>query len=174
MQDRPRKAVRVVVETRLGKGITREEIEDRLSKMIRSLKLEDAELSVLLTGDDQIQELNRVYRKKNKPTDVLAFPQDDDGGETPRGEPRLLGDVVVSIPTARAQARTARRAAIDEVTMLLAHGLLHLLGWDHDTDRKERAMTRETDRLCVVASAKSDATRKIAGKPVKGRSARSN
>ena len=163
MQDRPRKAIRVVVETRLGKGITREEIEDRLSKMIRNLKLEDAELSVLLTGDDQIQELNRVYRKKNKPTDVLAFPQDDHGAESPHGVPRLLGDVIVSIPTARAQARTANRAVIDEVTMLLAHGLLHLLGWDHDTDRKERAMTRETDRLCAIA-----------GKPVKGRSARSN
>ena len=163
MQDRPRKAVRVVVETRLGRGITRGEIEDRLSKMIRSLKLEDAELSVLLTGDDQIQELNRVYRKKNKPTDVLAFPQDEDGALSPHGVPRLLGDVIVSIPTARVQARTAKRAAIDEVTMLLAHGLLHLLGWDHDTDRKERAMTRETDRLCAIAS-----------RPGKGRSARSN
>ena len=99
MQDRPRKAVRVVIETRLGPGITRGEIEDRLSKMIRDLKLEDAELSVLLTGDDQIQELNRVYRKKNKPTDVLAFPQE----RSPRGAPRLLGDVIVSIPTARSQ-----------------------------------------------------------------------
>jgi probable rRNA maturation factor len=147
MQDRPRKAVRIVVEARLGRGMTREMIEDRLSKMIRDLKLEDAELSVLLTGDDQIQELNRLYRKKNKPTDVLAFPQD----EAPRGAPRLLGDVIVSIPTARAQARTAKRAVIDEVTMLLAHGLLHLLGWDHDTDRKERAMTHETDRLCALA-----------------------
>jgi len=163
MQDRPRKAIRVVVETRLGKGITREEIEDRLSKMIRNLKLEDAELSVLLTGDDQIQELNRVYRKKDKPTDVLAFPQEEDGSEMPHGGPRLLGDVIVSIPTARAQARDAKRAAIDEVTMLLAHGLLHLLGWDHDTDRKERAMTRETDRLCTIAS-----------KARKSRSARSN
>ena len=170
MQDRPRKAIRVVVETRLGKGITREEIEDRLSKMIRNLKLEDAELSVLLTGDDQIQQLNRVYRKKDKPTDVLALPQEGDGSETPHGGPRLLVDVIVSIPTARAQARDAKRAAIDEVTMLLAHGLLHLLGWDHDTDRKERAMTRETDRLCVVASA----ARKIASKARKSRSARSN
>src|SRR5260221_1903024 len=104
MQDRPRKAVRVVVETRLGRGLERKEIEDRLSKMIRDLKLEDHELSVLLTGDDQIRELNRVYRKKNRPTDVLAFPQDDEG---PRGAPRLLGDVIVSIPTARAQARVA-------------------------------------------------------------------
>jgi probable rRNA maturation factor len=156
MQDRPRKAVRIVIETRLGRGITRDEIEDRLSKMIRDLKLEDAELSVLLTGDDQIQELNRLYRKKNKPTDVLAFPQD----EAPRGAPRLLGDVIVSIPTARAQAHTANRAVIDEVTMLLAHGLLHLLGWDHDTDRKEHAMTRETDRLCVLAAGPKKHARK--------------
>jgi probable rRNA maturation factor len=148
MQDRPRKAVRVVVETRLGRGLERKEIEDRLSKMIRDLKLEDTELSVLLTGDDQIRELNRVYRKKDRPTDVLAFPQDD---EAPPGASRLLGDVIVSIPTARVQARAANRAAIDEVTMLLAHGVLHLLGWDHDTDKRELAMTRETDRLCILA-----------------------
>jgi probable rRNA maturation factor len=142
-----KKAVRVVVETRLGPGIEKKDIEDRLSKMMRDLKLEDAELSVVLTGDDQIRELNRFYRKKNHPTDVLAFPME----ESVRDVPRLLGDVIVSIPTARKQARTARRPVIDEVTMLLAHGVLHLLGWDHDTKPKERAMVRETNRLCEVA-----------------------
>ncbi len=147
MQDRPPKAVRLVVETRLGPGVTRKEIEHRLSRMIDDLKLGDSELSVLLTGDDQIRELNRFYRKKDRPTDVLAFPME----ECPEGVPRLLGDVIVSLPTARAQAVQARRKAIDEVTMLLAHGLLHLLGWDHDTKSKDVAMRRETDRLCELA-----------------------
>lgn len=147
MQDRPPKAVRLVVETRLGAGLTRREIEQRLSRMMTELKLQDAELSVVLTGDDQIRELNRFYRKKDRPTDVLAFPME----ECPPDVPRLLGDVIVSLPTARAQAVQARRKPIDEVTMLLAHGLLHLLGWDHDTQAKDRAMRRETDRLCAIA-----------------------
>jgi probable rRNA maturation factor len=146
-----KKAVRVVVETRLGPGIEKKDIEDRLSKMMRDLKLEDAELSVVLTGDDQIRELNRFYRKKNRPTDVLAFPMEECPPKNTTVVPRLLGDVIVSIPTARKQARTARRPVIDEVTMLLAHGVLHLLGWDHDTKPKERAMVRETNRLCALA-----------------------
>ncbi len=122
--------------------------------MMQTLKLEDDELSVLLTDDDQIQELNRFYRKKDRPTDVLAFAMNE-GKPMPniRGAeaPRLLGDVIVSVDTARAQAKAHGRDVLEEVTMLLAHGLLHLLGWDHDTDRKDRAMRAETDRLCAAA-----------------------
>ncbi len=151
MQDRPPKAVRLVVETRLGAGLSRKEIEQRLSRMMAELKLQDAELSVVLTGNDQIRELNRFYRKKDRPTDVLAFPMEECPPKNRTEVPRLLGDVIVSVPTARAQAVQAKRPAIDEVTMLLAHGVRHLLGWDHDTTAKDRAMRRETDRLCAVA-----------------------
>ena len=147
MQDRSPKSVQLTIETRLGAGLSRKEIAQRLSRMMTALKLTDAELSVVLTGDDQIQELNRIYRRKDRPTDVLAFPME----ECPPNVPRLLGDVIVSVPTARVQAAQARRKPIEEVTMLLAHGVLHLLGWDHDTDAKDRAMRRETDRLCEVA-----------------------
>jgi probable rRNA maturation factor len=154
MPDRKAQAVRLVVQTTLGPGLKRAEIARRLRRMMTALKLGDAELSVLLTGDDQIQELNRVYRKKDRPTDVLAFAMSEGGGPrtpSPRGAPRLLGDVIVSVPTARAQAKQARRAALEEVTMLLAHGLLHLLGWDHDTPAKDRAMRSRVDRLCEAA-----------------------
>lgn len=123
--------------------------------MMDALKLGDSELSVLLTGDAQIKKLNRVYRKKDRPTDVLAFAMNE-GKAIPRSSrsemPRLLGDVIVSIPTARKQAKAAARDALSEVTMLLAHGLLHLLGWDHDTLAKDRAMRAETARLCALAS----------------------
>jgi len=154
MLDRAAKPVRLVVETKLGRGVRREEIERRLVRMMTALKLRNSELSVLLTGDDQIQELNRLYRKKNRPTDVLAFAMSEGGGlprRTPARVPRLLGDVIVSMPTARAQAKQAGRPALDEVTMLLAHGLLHLLGWDHETVAKDRAMRIETNRLCAAA-----------------------
>jgi len=147
-------SVRLVVETRLGPGLKRAEIARRLRRMMTALKLDDAELSVLLTGDDQIQELNRVYRKKNRPTDVLAFAMSEGEGPTsapPRGAPRLLGDVIVSVPTARVQAKQAGHAALDEVTELLGHGLLHLLGWDHETPAKDRAMRARVTRLCASA-----------------------
>ncbi len=112
----------------------------------------DAELSILLTGDDQIQVLNRVYRKKNQPTDVLAFAQREAAG----GSSSILGDVVVSVPTARRQAERRGWDVLSEVTMLVAHGLLHLLGWDHDTAAKDRRMRRETERLCVAAGSSGD------------------
>jgi probable rRNA maturation factor len=110
----------------------------------------DSELSIVLTGDNQIRKLNRIYRSKDQPTDVLAFAQRE--GEHADRAGRLLGDVVLSVPTARRQAEAAGRDVGSELTMLLAHGLLHLVGWDHDTPGKERAMRRETDRLCAAAA----------------------
>jgi probable rRNA maturation factor len=123
------------------------EIKRRVERMMSALKLSGVEVSVLLTGDVQMRELNRLYRKKDRTTDVLAFPMSDER----EPKPTLLGDVIVSIPTARAQAKGAGRPLVEEVTMLLAHGLLHLLGWDHVTPEEDRAMRNETSRLCVIA-----------------------
>jgi probable rRNA maturation factor len=111
--------------------------------------MSNAELSIVFTGDDQIRKLNKIYRGKNRPTDVLAFAQ----REGPLGDRagRLLGDVVVSVPTARRQAASAGRSLVDELTFLVAHGLLHLLGWDHATAEDDRRMRRETERLCAAA-----------------------
>lgn len=145
--------VQLVARTALGPGLSRAVLLARLRAMMAALNLDDVELSVLLTDDDQIQELNALYRKKDKPTDVLAFAMRERSAPGHAAERELLGDVIVSIPTARAQARRARRPALDEVTMLLAHGLLHLLGWDHDTPAKDRAMRAETARLCAAAEA---------------------
>ena len=103
--------------------------------------------------------VNRVYRKKDRTTDVLAFPMTD-AEATPRNRrTRLLGDLVVSVPVARKQARAANRELLDEVTMLLAHGLLHLVGWDHDTAATDRAMRAETDRLRAACQRRPRAVR---------------
>jgi len=93
------------------------------------LDLRDVELSVLLTDDPAIRVLNRAWRRKDRPTDVLSFP----AGEPPPGAggPRHLGDVILSLDTARRQARAHRRSLADELDLYLAHGLLHLLGHDH-------------------------------------------
>jgi len=142
-------SVRLVIEGRY-QGVSRPELLRIARAMMRALQMADHELSVLLTDDDQIQMLNRVYRKKNRATDVLAFAQREGPFGTPSG--RLLGDVVISIPTARRQARARRRGLTSELTALLAHGLLHLIGWDHDTPSKDRRMRRETRRLCEAAA----------------------
>ncbi len=103
----------------------------------------------MLTTDERIRSLNRSYRGQDKPTDVLAFSMRE--GEFGALSGNLLGDVVVSIPTARKQALSRKGSLIDEVTLLSAHGLLHLLGWDHATPRDDRRMRAETCRLCAEA-----------------------
>jgi probable rRNA maturation factor len=137
--------VRLVVQEGPHEGVSSSEIARRARSMLGALGMGRVELSVVLTGDATIQRLNRDYRSKNRPTDVLAFAQ----RESPVGDlgDRLLGDVVLSVPTAKRQARARRRSVVSELTMLLAHGLLHLLGWDHDTPAKDRMMRRETARL---------------------------
>lgn len=137
--------------------------------MLAAVQSSDAELSILLTDDDQIRNLNRIYRKKNRPTDVLAFAQRE--GEHGERAGRILGDVVVSIPTTRRQALAAGKLFGSELTMLLAHGLLHLLGWDHDTPAKDRRMRRETERLCRAAEAAAPRDR-LAARSLKGGSSR--
>lgn len=117
--------------------------------MLASLGLEDAELSVLLTDDRQIQKLNREHRGKDKPTDVLSFPLDED--ESIPGAPRLLGDVVISLDTALRQAQGRGRPLVEEVRFLLAHGILHLIGHDHADPEEKRIMVAATRRLVRAA-----------------------
>lgn len=89
------------------------------------------QVSLLLCNDDLIRELNRLYRGKDSPTDVLSFPQND---------PVLLGDVVISLDTAARQASELGTNLQGEVERLLVHGLLHLLGYDHETDEGASVM----------------------------------
>jgi probable rRNA maturation factor len=139
----------VVRVERLGRPkLTRVKVERLGNLMLAELGLEHAELSVLLTGDDLIEELNRSYRRERHPTDVLAFPMD----ESPPGSgPRLLGDVVISLETAGRQAKKAGHSLSREVTTLLAHGLAHLVGHDHVTKAEKAAMDALTELLVAVA-----------------------
>ncbi|MEM9731011.1 MAG: rRNA maturation RNase YbeY [Myxococcota bacterium] len=117
----------------------------RAKAMLGELGLEDAELSVLLCDDATIRTLNRRYRKRNSATDVLAFSMRE--GPGPATEAGLLGDVVISLATARRQAAERDRPIVEEVTWLLAHGLLHLVGYDHQTDADEAEMNEKTRAL---------------------------
>mgnify|MGYP001814024653 CR=1 FL=1 len=133
------------------RSVRHAELAWRAEAMLAELDLADAELSILLCDDPTIRELNRQYRRKDKPTDVLAFPMHE--GPEPSPHPNLLGDVVISVPTATRQTREGDRPIIAEVTFLLAHGLLHLIGYDHATKREEREMNAQTERLIAAVEA---------------------
>lgn len=141
-------------------GVNRATVRRHAEAMLAAVGRSAAYLSVVLCDDATIAELNGTYRQKPEPTDVLSFGQNGapaDGADAPAvpaprpgpGEPELLGDVVIAVPFAACQAPDGdlRR----EVARLLAHGLLHLLGWDHDTAATRRAMNHETDRLVRAA-----------------------
>jgi len=129
--------------------VSKAEVTHRIERMMRELQLDQEEVSFLLTDDEQIHDLNKQWRGKDKPTDVLAFPLRE--GEFPELRGGLLGDVVISLETADRQAREHGHSLREEAVFLLAHGLLHLLGWDHDTKAKDAAMRRESERLCAAA-----------------------
>ncbi len=114
------------------------------------------ELSLRLTGDRQIKILNEQYRQKAEPTDVLAFaaletdiplPIDEDY----LSEPLYLGDIVISLDTAARQARVEAHSLIVELAWLAAHGLLHLLGWDHPDEQSLAKMLSEQAKLLKYA-----------------------
>ena len=106
----------------------------------------------MLTTDGVIRELNAAYRNKDRETDVLAFAMREGETSAPDGAAgEVLGDVVISLETATKQAATHGHDVVAEVTMLLAHGLLHLVGYDHGTDAEEREMQAKTRALIAAA-----------------------
>lgn len=108
----------------------------------------ELEVALRLTDDSTIHQLNRDYRRKDRPTDVLAFAlREGKGGAL---HPHLLGDLVISVDTARRQAR--RRGLPGEILFLAAHGLCHLLGYDHRTDREEAEMNARMAALLAEAA----------------------
>lgn len=105
---------------------------------------EGSELSVTFVSNERIQEINREYRDKDRPTDVISFALEEMGeGEMEIvGEdiPRILGDIIISIPTAREQAQEYNHSFMRELGFLAVHGLLHLLGYDHMNEQDEKRM----------------------------------
>lgn len=91
-----------------------------------------AEVSVLLTDDAHQRILNRDWRGQDKPTNVLSFPGDD-FDDVPDGAPTLLGDISVALETTSAEARDQQKSLADHFCHLVVHGMLHLLGFDHET-----------------------------------------
>jgi probable rRNA maturation factor len=100
------------------------------------LEEEITEVSIAFIDDDAMKELNQKFRKKAKTTDVLTFPADDSYNE-PSATGRPLGDIVISVDQARRQAAEEKHSLSTEIRYLVVHGVLHALGYDHETDRGE-------------------------------------
>lgn len=99
------------------------------------------EVTVLLTTDNEIRRLNRQFRGKNKATDVLSFPAFIHASEIGRrGAPEVVGDIAISVDTAWKQAARLGHALAVEIKVLMLHGLLHLAGYDHETDDGQMAL----------------------------------
>ncbi len=118
-------------------------LKAKLAILLKSEGYPDAELSVLFAGDRTVRSLNLRYRGIDKTTDVLSFSLRE--GKFPRIQPHILGDIVISVPVAARQALEAGHSFNREVEALLIHGLLHLLGYDHERSTAEasRMMRRE-------------------------------
>jgi probable rRNA maturation factor len=131
-------------------GVDARRLKSVAKKQLREVGEADSALSLSLVDDPQIQELNREHRGKDKPTDVLSFPLYE-AGEASRGDgERLLGDVVISIETARRQAADYDAPLQNELYRLLIHGILHVLGHDHEEPAQRAAMEAEERRLAAA------------------------
>ena len=116
-------------------GVRISDVRRDATRLLNLLDESGAELSVALVDDAEIHRLNRDYRGKDKPTDVLAFAMRE--GAHADVHPGMLGDVVISLDTAARQAAARGAPVADEVRVLLAHGVLHLLGYDHERSPAE-------------------------------------
>ncbi len=131
--------------------LNRSALKTRLGALLTSVGRKDAELSVLFVGDRAMRSLNRRYRGKDKTTDVLSFALQEGGFS--HVQPGMLGDIVISVPAAGRQARDAGHSVQREIDQLLVHGLLHLLGYDHERGIGEaRRMRRREQQLLLRVS----------------------
>ncbi len=120
--------------------------------VLRMEQFEDpAEISVSFVDNEQIHQMNRQYRGKDAPTDVLSFPMGENGQYDVNHETgaKILGDIVISVPKAVEQARAYGHTLEREVGFLTAHSMLHLLGYDHEQSGLDRVRMREKEELVM-------------------------
>jgi len=124
--------------------VTRTRVAADARRLLDALHEDAAELTVSLVDDATIRRLNRTYRGTDRPTDVLAFAMRE-GARTP-GDQAVLGDVVISLDTATRQASERGVPTAEEVRTLLIHGVLHLLGYDHERSAAEARRMHAMER----------------------------
>lgn len=126
-----------------------ERVAQRALELAGRPELSEAEVSITFVDDDAITDLNRDHRGLHRPTDVLSFSQleGEELAALPEGEPVLLGDIVVSVERCVEQAADYGHSFERELGFLIAHGMLHLLGYDHQTPEDEAGMMAKTEEI---------------------------
>ena len=133
-----------IVRKEAGGTFSNRDLKRIALKVLELVEQSQAELSLALVNNREIRKLNAKYRQKDYPTDVLSFPA---ANELPIGV-RLLGDVVISVEKAAEQAKQRGRTLNEEMVTLLIHGIVHLLGYDHERSPKDaRIMGRLEKRI---------------------------
>jgi probable rRNA maturation factor len=126
--------------------ISLEKIEQSVRVILGALDCPDGEISILIVDDPQMEKLNWKYLNRNGPTNVIAFPMRE--GEFSHLSPQLLGDVVISTETAAKEAQNSDMSVEQRLKELLVHGILHLLGYDHETSGQDaRKMEGRSQKL---------------------------
>jgi probable rRNA maturation factor len=139
------KRVRVTVTDGLGRPVRDGGLARWLTRVAPAAAR--GEVGIALVGDARVRTLNRRYRRKDRPTDVLSVPAAEPAGGLPRAAGRELGDIVIATGVARRQARAAGHSLQAELRVLALHGLLHLLGYDHHDPSDNGRMARLEARL---------------------------
>ena len=148
-------AVDVQIAPALRRKVQKQEIRKWAETTLRAEGLtQTPDMAVVITDNESIQALNRDFRGLDEPTDVLAFGEEKPGPFVlAPGEPMYLGDVVISLERAEAQALEQAASTKDELQLLLVHGILHLLGYDHATDDDQRQMWDRQDAILKMFKA---------------------
>ena len=149
--------VNILIEERLKKSITRTWLEMLAKKVLLAQNIDaKAELDLFIVGQDRIRQLNLSYLGEDRPTDVLSFSMLPGQANSapfvlpPDGKTRL-GEVIISYPQAVIQAQEHQHSVKREIAILLIHGVLHLLGYDHDEPEREQKMrARESEILGMI------------------------
>ncbi|MCX7678237.1 MAG: rRNA maturation RNase YbeY [Spirochaetes bacterium] len=129
------------------KGIKKKDIQRDVKKILHLLHLTTCSVAIVFTDNKTIQKINKRFRRKNKPTDVISFAEQD-APFPQHGRIRYLGDVFISLEQAWQQYPTYSPSFYDEVRRLLVHGILHLLGYDHEISAdEEKRMRKKEDEL---------------------------
>lgn len=136
--------IEVQIDEAYREAIAEEWVRGLVEEVLRAERCAPSGVTVVITGDDEIRALNREFLGNDAPTDVLSFPikaVDAEPFIAPDEETAgYLGDVIISYPTAVAQAAEQGHTVMDELALLVVHGCLHLLGYDHTDEESERLM----------------------------------
>ncbi|WP_320044182.1 rRNA maturation RNase YbeY [uncultured Desulfobacter sp.] len=122
--------LKILIDNQQKERLPTAPLHQKTEQILNALGCNNHEISIVVTDDVQVRDLNRSYRGKDTPTNVLSFPMQE--GEFSDITPGLLGDVVISLDTARAEAQAGGISTDERMSQLLIHGILHLIGFDHE------------------------------------------